>query len=237
MFRLISFLFLFCFLSFSQASDQRDMNRVVSDTTYIFYFPTQLSFWNSTQGKEFESKLHLRQGDENSFFVKSVETSSQFITAELLNADRGISRAYSIRVVLSGDMPPGPFTEELKIITDHPYESAITVPILGNVLDGLVLDPQNFGMRLNYFKRQASGMIKITSLKGEAFEIKQVGSSFPGMKAAVIPSEECCSHIIGVVVSDKEKLITKPTTAVLHIETTSKQGMVIVPVLIEAPEK
>lgn len=219
----------------AQESSPSGETPYVDQQMALIYFPSQLSFWNMTYGESARQEVFLRQGDEHTFSIKSIESSSDFLVATHEDTGGVQKRTYTVNVTLSAEAPVGSFAETLTIVTDHPKHSTIKLPIYGNILDGIALDPQAFGIKLNYFKRQGMGMIRITSTGNSPFEVKGISSSYPPVKAALVAGEECCSHIIGVVIRDPEKKINKPTRATLHVETTSSQGLIVIPVLIDVP--
>ena len=237
MFRMTTLLLLPLFAISAFAADARVRNEI-SPQVYnqaIIVFPTQLSFWNSSEGESLQQSIHLRQGDEHRFAIKELKVSGDFLRAESESLAQLAKKAHTVVVSLAENSPTGPISEVLTIITDHPSQPVLKLPIYGNVLDGIEIDPQVFGIKLNYYKRKGVGMIKITSTENIPFEVKGISSSYPPLKAALVAGEECCSHIIGVAISDPERKVSKPTRATLHVETTSSQGLIVIPVLIDVP--
>jgi hypothetical protein len=223
-------LLLLCIISFSAYS------QASAEPSPVIIFPDTLTFWNVAEKSSFTKKIHLRQSGETSFSIKSVTTTSDVVSAKIIDHSGKQRTTYSLEVTFHADLSPGAFEEFINIETDLPDNPILKVPVQGNILDGLVLDPPAFGIRLQYPSRKGMGVLKIESTSGEKFEITDISASSQLLKVEAVPMEEgCCGYYIWAYIDDPEFTITRPQNSTLHVKTTSQQGLLVIPVLISIP--
>lgn len=198
----------------------------------IHLFPESLLFWNIAQGDQPERKLFVRQGDGHRVKILSVKSMGGAIEAKVVESSGLQKMAHTIDVKLKL-LAAGSAIEDAVIIeTDHPDFPLLLVPVKGNVLDGITVDPQSFGMIVNRQTHLATGAIQISSTDNSEFEITEITTSMPTLHTKVVPMEECCGYFVAVLLNDSEQHISKPQQATLHINTTSKQGVIVIPVML-----
>ena len=202
----------------------------------VIYIPQKVVFWNAAYGLKYSRTVILRQGDGHALKLKGVKTSGRYIDARVVKDEGTQRKVYFIEVNLGKDAPPGPIEGMVRIETNHPEMKDIDIPVIGNVLDGLIIVPATVSMRLSRSKRHASGALRLSNPDGRKFNILNVGSSLKALKTDVKPLKGENGYRITLSIDDPEMTLKKLTKAVVHIQTDyAPQRLVVAPVWIVSP--
>lgn len=209
---------------------------VIDNKAAIIHFPEKLTIWNISPGDNQKRRIFLRQGGKENFSITDIEVSNSMI--EILSREQGgkQQQTYVVTFQVDGDGQSGPFEEVVTLHTTHPQHPVITVPVNGNILSEMVVDPPALSMRLGVVDRSATGFIKLTSGINKSFEITDVRISHPSVIADIKPAKECCGYYIAILVEDKEQTIKKPLQAYLRLQTDASQQVVLIPLLINVSQ-
>ncbi len=225
-------LFVMTFTSYQHYST--DENREVPPP--IIFVPKKVMFWNLARGKDHFRTIFLRQGDEHELVLKGITTDNPLLNAEVINRGGRERKTYYLRVTLSKEAPPGPVSGVITIETDHPEMKTIRVPVVGNVLNGLVVSPSALLLRIRRSTREASGRIELLSTREDSFNILKVNSSLRNLRADIKPLSNKRGYLLNVLITDPDRVLKGITDAVIHIETDFKpQRLIVVPVGIVSP--
>lgn len=181
--------------------------------------PNSIQFGNVERNSRAEQVLDISSEAGIPFQIVKVEGDAPFIKASFESATPkpGEGVAYKVRVALTGEAPPGPISNRLRIYTNNEKKPVLEVPIYAKVQGYLKLSSESL-----HFGTFAPGQAKeivltVTAPEGHPIEVTSVKSSVPDVTATLKTLQEGHSYEVHCAVSPAKT--TGRLTGKLIIET------------------
>jgi hypothetical protein len=149
----------------------------------------------SNDQDDHHSRMLLFSPDQPDIQITSLTTSrpgqviatEEPMTAEDCKAMQ-VEKGRRITIDVKGNMPLGPFREELVIRTNHPKQPELKVTVAGNMVGPITASPERVLMRLVHSPIGGSGAVTLTvrGLRPTRFEVEKKPEK---LDVAVTPSE------------------------------------------------
>jgi hypothetical protein len=95
--------------------------------------PPQVTFGVVQPGESKTRQVNIKNQAKNSVKITEVKSTAQGVEAEVTTVTPGAE--YNVSLKISGDAAPGRINGEIKVFTDHPEESVLSIPLYGRVAD------------------------------------------------------------------------------------------------------
>ena len=181
--------------------------------------PNSIQFGNVERNARAEQVLDITAEPGIPFQIVKVEGDAPFIKAsfEPAAAKAGEGAAYKVRVALTGEAPPGPISNRLRIYTNNEKKPVLEVPIYAKVEGYLKLSSESL-----HFGTFAPGEAKeivltVTAPDGHPISVTSVKTSVPDVTATLKTLQEGRSYEVHCAVSPAKT--TGRLTGKLIIET------------------
>ncbi len=152
--------------------------------------PRRIYFGRVDVDSKIEKDLKLIAREPEKVKIESLETSSEYITAELVEEEVDGEKRRSIRITLLEEAPIGRINEKLTVKTNIENMEEIIIPLQGRKLGDIQADPER--IRFGDFTPDAGyeKTINIISKSGKDFEITSAESSDPNVTVDYSKSPE-----------------------------------------------
>lgn len=108
----------------------------------VVFEPWQVDFREVPQGRAAEQRVIVTHAGKADWQIVDVRSANPHFEVELLSENRAAGRVrYELLVRLLASAPAGHFQDELTFVTNDPKSGAITLPIQGQVLTPLTVNP------------------------------------------------------------------------------------------------
>ncbi len=123
------------------ASIDLNLNAFIRDDLTLT--PGSVDFGTVTRGQSPTVVLNLNYaGGQAGWKVTAMETVSPHVTAELSETARtSVSAQFQLKVTLGGDLPAGPFKDEITLKTNDPRAPVVPISVSAQVQGRLTLSP------------------------------------------------------------------------------------------------
>jgi hypothetical protein len=147
--------------------------------------PPQLDFGSVHQGTGLTKGLTIDDLLDSGpkFIVGQISNSNSNIKVVQLPAPAG-QPATQLKVSLLPSMPPGPFDDTIKIITNR---VPLQVDVFGTVMGDLSLDPAQISFGIVKSGQDAVRVLKLSNQGARAVKVLDITSTDPGVTAAAEP--------------------------------------------------
>ncbi len=95
--------------------------------------PPQITFGVVQPGASKTRQVNIKNQAKNPVKITEVKSTAKGVEAEVTAVTPGVE--YNVSLTISGDAAPGRITGEIKVFTDHPEESVLSIPLYGRVAD------------------------------------------------------------------------------------------------------
>lgn len=99
----------------------------------LLVLPPQVPFGLVQPGEVKTRNVNIKNRAKTPVKITEVKSTAEGVTAEVTPITAGAE--YRVSVKVSGDAPPGRITGAIQVVTDHPEESVLTIPLYGRVAD------------------------------------------------------------------------------------------------------
>ena len=99
----------------------------------LLVLPPQLPFGVVQPGEVKTRTVNIKNRAKTPVKITQIKSTAKGVSAEVTPISAGAE--YSVSVKVSGDTPPGRITGAIQVMTDHPEESVLTIPLYGRVAD------------------------------------------------------------------------------------------------------
>ena len=100
----------------------------------VIVLPSQVSFGVVRQGVGQTRTVRIKNRSAQPLSIGQVRSSLASVVAELTEVTPG--KEFSLRLHISGDTEPGKIRGNIEVLTDHPEEKQLTIPLFGLVAAG-----------------------------------------------------------------------------------------------------
>jgi len=136
--------------------------------------PTRLEFGKVVQGESSAKQVTVTPGEGEKAKVKSVEVTSEYLSADFSETTAGDTKGYVIDVTLSPDAPRGRLSSQLKIETDNEHAPIVTVSVMATVTGEIVTTPDRLSLILQAGEENKSSVVSVNKMRGGPFTISKV---------------------------------------------------------------
>ena len=142
--------------------------------------------------------------------------------------DKAEGDQWRVEILLDKDAPVGALREYVEIVTDHPRQKVVRLPISGFVRPRQHITP----MELDFGKLQGDTLplrrtFHFTSFITDAIELPKIETGVPGMTATAEPSERQPGHRFKMVLNLGPDMPKGPFNTVVKIHTTDPQNPLV----------
>ena len=97
----------------------------------VIVLPSQVSFGVVHQGVGKTQTVHIKNRSAQPLSIKQVHSSLDTVIPELAEVTPG--KEFRLRLHVTADSKPGKIRGSIEVITDHPEEKQLTIPLFGSV--------------------------------------------------------------------------------------------------------
>lgn len=135
---------------------------------------------------------------------------------------------WRVEILLDKDAPVGALREYVEIVTDHPRQQVVRIPISGFVRPRQHITP----MELDFGKLQGSSLplrrtFHFTNFITDAIEVPKIETGVPGMTATTEASERQPGHRFKLMLNLGPDMPKGPFNTVIKIHTTDPQNPIV----------
>ena len=95
--------------------------------------PPQVTFGVVQPGESKTRKVNIKNQSKKSVKITEVKSTAEGVEAQVAAVTPGAE--YNVSLTISKDAAPGRISGEIKVSTDHPEESVLSIPLYGRVAD------------------------------------------------------------------------------------------------------
>lgn len=99
----------------------------------LLVVPPQVPFGVVQPGEVKTRKVNIKNQAKTPVQITEVKSTAAGVTAEVTPLTAGAE--YRLSVTVSGDGPPGRIAGEIQVVTDHPEESVLSIPLYGRIAE------------------------------------------------------------------------------------------------------
>lgn len=180
--------------------------------------------WSYVQGENIESITQtLRADDGERFQVLEVKVPYDFVTVTQRDISTADTSEYEFDVLLDKQAPVGALREYVEIVTDHPQQAIVQIPLTGFVRPRQHATPKEveFG-EIEQAHLPQRRVISFTNFAAEGVEVKSIESDVAGVDAKVQTADER-GHRFKLMLEVGPEVQTGPFSGELLIHTTDPQ--------------
>ncbi len=145
--------------------------------------------------------------DGSSFDVTGVESPFPFLTATFreAKAEERVADAqgkqWRVEMTLSNDAPVGALADHVRIVTNHPKQRLVTIPVSGFVRPVIAVTPASADFGQVELKEPLTRTLNVRNFATEAIKITAADSTVAGMKTAIEPVQDGREYTIKVTLA------------------------------------
>lgn len=152
--------------------------------------PNRLNFGKVIQGESRTKQIAVSPGEGEKMTVKSVEVSSEYLTADFSKSTEGEKESYLINVTLSPEAPRGRLNKQVKIHTDNEHAPLVTVSVMATITGEIVTTPDRVSLIIQKGEQNPGSAVSINKARGGPFTISKIECNLEYITTTLQPVEE-----------------------------------------------
>lgn len=153
-------------------------------TSAISLSTERIMFGQLNAGQETSTPLEIRTADNVTMNITGIETGHEAISVEEETGADGVKR---LQVSLKGPAQPGPFTSNIKVMTDNPNRPVIDIPVFASIQGQIMFAPQEIALPAPAGDAALTRYVVLRPGAAGAFEITNVELPAPAMTHQILP--------------------------------------------------
>ena len=173
----------------SNAKDQSVVNLTLQGRikATVAVSPERIFFSSVNNQESHEKRIRVLAPGDGTFRILRVETTSSFLTAEVLPLNSDGLVAYEVKVLLYSDAPVGQFKETLVIHSNDAHRPRLDVSIEGNVLGPIAVSPEHLFFGFVSPGEVTQREILLTKAGEATLQVLEVGHQSQFVSAKIVP--------------------------------------------------
>ena len=151
--------------------------------------PERVFFGSINNQETHEKRVRILDSGDGKFRILRVETTSPFLTTEVLPLQSDGLITYAVKVRLQPGAPLGKFQEKLILYSNDAHRPRVDVPIEGNVLGPITVYPEHLFFGFVNLGEGNQQEILLTKAGQATLQVLEVGHQSQFVSSEIVPIE------------------------------------------------
>jgi len=192
----------------------------------LVYTPQRIYFGKVHKGETVEREIILTDSGEGTLEITGLENDNpNIILSDKVYDNKqfkdGLKRFRMLAILNTGEMPLGPFQTKIAIINSNPNKSRIEIPILGEIVGDLVVQPPQ--LLFGPVKREEiiERSLRVSDYRGKAFSILSIEDISDGLQLRFSWDEEKKQYVLKARYRASEGMAVGMNRGLVRVHTDS----------------